>query len=609
MLVSEAPYNESMQWIVGLDAIRAFAMFFIVAYHFLHSSGLLTGAFIFIEFFLVVSGYLMASKLIREYYKNGQVSILRFIKERFLRLWPPVVLVMLFSLAAACLTPRELLAGLRQDSLAAVLFSTNIVEAIMGRGYENTISPNLFEHLWFVGLELQLCILLPIILTLTILSASNRKSALRRSLIVTLGIALLSLGLMVVYGGLWQQGDRAYFAPDVQAFGFFAGASLALWRGLHPLKERRRRFGAGLRLVLSLAGLVVLGVILRYGETRAFLWGMPVAALLSTVALSALLRLQRRRAVLPRPLRPIEFLGKYSFGVYLIHYPLMLLLPRVANLALPLRMAIIAVLSILLAFIFDILLDALKQRRIVAIAAVILLAFPAAAALINAPKESPILQEISQNQTERGDFAIRYAQDLNNASLEKFLNEASQHAEEASERAKAEAVTVEAATSANNAKVLVIGDSVTLGAKVDMENLIPGVFVDAEESRGVEKTVPILNQLAASGNIPGVIVISLTTNERYFSDELMQGIVEAARGSRVIFVTGYAGPEQPRESQNEAIRNFADSHDNVYYADWWQISHDNWDLMYADHIHLNFEGRSVYAQLIYNTIMNTGGIQ
>ena len=89
----------------------------------------------------------------------------------------------------------------------------------------------------------------------------------------------------------------------------------------------------------------------------------------------------------------------------------------------------------------------------------------------------------------------------------------------------------------------------------------------------------------------------------------MQGIVDAARGSRVIFVTGYAGPDQPRETQNEAIRNFANSHDNVYYADWWQIAHDDWDLMYADHIHLDIEGRSVFAQLLYNTTMNTGGLE
>ena len=314
---------------------------------------------------------------------------------------------------------------------------------------------------------------------------------------------------------------------------------------------------------------------------------------------------------MPRVFRPLEFLGKFSFGVYLIHYPLMILLQRVVNIGLPLRMVLVIVLSLLLAISFVGLLEALARRQVPAMIIVSLLLIPAAMTLVASPKESPIMQEISQNKVDSSDLTIRYVQNPDNTGLEKALSEAKQHAEEASERANAEAETAsnEPAANVNNAKVLVIGDSVTLGAKMDMENLIPGVFVDAEESRGVEKAVPILNQVAAGGNIPEVVVVSLTTNERYFSDELMQGIVDAARGSRVIFVTGYAGPEQPRETQNEAIKGFANSHDGVYYADWWQLAHDNWDLLYADHIHLNPEGRSAYAQLIYNTIMNTGGIQ
>ena len=214
------------------------------------------------------------------------------------------------------------------------------------------------------------------------------------------------------------------------------------------------------------------------------------------------------------------------------------------------------------------------------------------------------MQEISQNKTETQSITIRYVQDFNNSRLEQLLSEAAERTGESAESAEAVA-----AQSPNDARVLVIGDSVCLGAKLDMESIIPGVFVDAEESRGVEKAVPILNQVAASGNIPPIVIVSLTTNERFFSDELMQSIVEAARGSRVIFVTGYAGPEQPREPQNEAIRNFANGHENVFYADWWEISHDNWDIMYADHIHLDIEGRKIYAQLLYNTIMNTGGLE
>ncbi len=549
----------------------------------------------------------MTAKLVREYERTGQIAIGRFILRRIIRLWPLVALTVLISLALAFLTPRELLAGLRIDSLAAVGFATNIVEIIGGRGYEDTISPNLFGHLWFVALELQLCILLPVFLNLTIMSAGSRKVALRRSFIVMGLLTIISVALSVVYGVYWQKTDRAYYAPDTQAYAFFAGSALALWRAKHPLKERRRRFIAGVKIWLCLVGLVALSCVLRYNDTRSFYLGLPLAALLSLVLMASLLRVQRHRTVLWKPLRIFEALGKYSFGIYLFHYPLMLLLSRSFNLIMPIRIIIVLLVSFLLTLICELLLDALKKRKLIALIPVVLLIAPATMTLLAAPKESPIMQEISQNKREQTAISIRYVQDLNNSKFEQILKEAAENAEEASEAV--EESEAAAAPSPNDAKVLVIGDSVCLGAKLDMENLIPGVYVDAEESRGVEKAVPILNQVAASGNIPPVVIISLTTNERYFSDELMQGIVDAARGSRVIFVTGYAGPDQPRETQNEAIRNFANVHDNVYYADWWQIAHDNWDIMYADHIHLDIEGRSIYAQLLYNTVMNTGGLE
>lgn len=409
---------------------------------------------------------------------------------------------------------------------------------------------------------------------------------------------------MGLYGGYWGKVERAYFVPDAQCFAFFLGAALALWRSLRPLEPRRRRFWAGVTLFVGSVGLIAESCVLRYGEQASFYWGMPLAAVLSLIVLGSLLILQRKRTVLPKFLRLLEYIGKYSFGIYLIHYPAMLLLARVVNIALPLRLIIVLMISFVTTALLNGLIVEIKQRHWLAVVPIVAMLAPAVLVLIAAPNESPIMQEISQNQSERAELSIRYVQDLDNSQLEQILHEAAENAGE-----RAEPVENAPAMSPNDAKVLVIGDSVALGAKAEMESIIPDVYVNAEESRGIEKAVPILNQVAASGKIPQVVIVSLTTNERYFSDDLMQGIVDAARGSRVIFVTGYAGPDQPRETQNEAIRNFANSHDNVYYADWWQIAHDDWDLMYADHIHLDIEGRSVFAQLLYNTTMNTGGLE
>jgi len=160
-----------------------------------------------------------------------------------------------------------------------------------------------------------------------------------------------------------------------------------------------------------------------------------------------------------------------------------------------------------------------------------------------------------------------------------------------------------AAPNANAARVLVIGDSVTLGAKVALESTIPGTFVDAKESRGIETATGIIASYKASGKLPEIIVISLATNERNITEALLQNIINVAGNDRnFVLVTAYAGPKQPRERQNQTLKAFASTRSNVYIADWWTISHNNWSLMYADHIHLNPEGRQTYANLIYSTI-------
>jgi lysophospholipase L1-like esterase len=98
-------------------------------------------------------------------------------------------------------------------------------------------------------------------------------------------------------------------------------------------------------------------------------------------------------------------------------------------------------------------------------------------------------------------------------------------------------------------------------------------------------------------------VISLATNQRTITDAILQDIKNVAgENHRFILVTAYAGPMQPRDTQNATLRDFANSHDDVYLADWWEIAHDNWSLMYADHIHLNPSGRSAYATMLNNVI-------
>ena len=126
-----------MQWIVGLNSLRLFAMLLIVIYHFFGS--FLPGGFIAVEIFFAISGFLIVSSLAKEYLGTGKISYRAFIKNRFTRLFPPLLLLVSIVLALSLLVDSDVLAGLGPRALAALTFSTNIFELASNGGYENFI--------------------------------------------------------------------------------------------------------------------------------------------------------------------------------------------------------------------------------------------------------------------------------------------------------------------------------------------------------------------------------------------------------------------------------------------------------------------------------------
>ena len=587
-----------MQWIVGLNMLRFFAIILIVIYHFFRS--FMPGGFLAIEIFFALSGYLLGTKLLSKTYQEKQKSPLSFIKKRFFKLWPPLLACVLISLSFALFSPKELLVGLQKDTLAALTFTTNIFELVSGASYEETISPNLFEHTWFLALEFQLCLILPFFIHLTMCKVS-RKNGLRLCLAYSTVISLLSAGLMYAYGTIFEMRDRAYFAPDTQAFAFFGGVALAAWRQLHPISKRHRRRPALLSLIVSSAALILFSFSVTYEQATAGF--LQLTAILSLSLINSILYLQKTRTSTLKIMRPLEFLGKYAFGIYLYHWPLMLLLPRIFGINQTTNFIVTLILSLGLSVLTGFILNRNIKTRLTALPMPALLS---AIALILTPLSSNIMDEIREAKSDEPlTVSVNY---LQTPRLDKITTEMEALAKTAKEPVSPDEPISLASVSPNDASVLIIGDSVTLGAKAALESKIIDVYVDAEESRGIEKAHTILDAVAASGDVPPIVIVSLTTNERTFTNEIMQEVVDAARGSRVIFVTGYASELQPRETQNAAIKDFANSHDNVYYADWWEVAINDMSLLYDDHIHLNPEGREAYANLIYNSIDQTGGM-
>ncbi|GEM_PF-1137052 len=616
-----------MEWLAGLNALRFFAIILVVVYHLFRD--ILPGGFIAVEIFFAISGFLIFSKLITEYETRDKIQIWKYLKRRLTRIYPSLFACIAFTILLSYFLHPDLIVGMPLDALAAGTFSTNIIELLQGGAYEETFTPNLFEQTWFLGLEIQLCVIAPFAVLLFSNLARKRKYAVRALGIGLLACAMLSGVLMALYGGAFGQADRAYFAPDTHLMAFFLGGAYAVFNFMMPRTPRTPKAAPAIGLILSLTTITILASKVNYSDAVSFYFVMPFTSFLTIVMLACIIKLQRNRhsrRKKSRLLQMADYIGSLSFGIYLFHWPLYLVLPHMLPESSPeclaplLCIALSILLTILVKRIFapsmrrakDIILPKTSSENfkhqvlIWSSRALVLLAIsvPCAFLLYRAPEESSITQQLNTAKIEESQIAT--APDY--ISYRSLFSETERIVTREFELATDSTSNVVerpylAALNPDSAKVLVIGDSVTLGAKDEIEHTIELSYVDARESRGIESASRLLSEYSTQGRLPDVIVISLATNERTMSDAIFEGILNAGGSDKkYIFVTGYAGPQQPRETQNAAIKHFAETHDNVFVADWWTVSHADWSLMYADHIHLNPQGRAVYADLLKSVI-------
>lgn len=608
-----------MQWLIGINALKFFAIVLIIIYHLFRSA--LPGGFIAVEIFFTISGFLIFTKLIRTFAKNRRLHYGKFILSRLVRLLPTLLICIALTLILSFFVHPDVLAGTRWNTLAALTFTTNIKELITGGAYENTISPNLFEHTWFLALEFQFYLLAPLLVTFVMGSFKQNRRGAKILGITLFVIAIISMVLMAAYGGMFNQPNRAYFALDSHFAGFCLGGALAVFNYLIPRTPRTQKIIPATGLILSLTIITILAFKLTFSSSMTYYFGLPFTAILTVIMLFCIIKLQPNIHVRSRstiPLQLVEKLGSYSYGLYLFHWPLYLLLPNIlpAQVATWLAPVLNLVISFILAYSCAHYLHSNRAKQVIKTSlwrrcayavCVLALLIPSIFALLRAPDISSITAQLQAMQGSNAE-QTRTVAAVDYVGITATLNQTQRVVLReldtvTSRDTSNDTETSHAAADANSAQVLVIGDSVTLGAKQALEATIDGVYVDAVESRGIWTARNLLANYAAAGRLPDTIVISLITNEFTITDNLLQSIIDTAgAGHNFVFVTGYAGPQQPRETQNQVLKNYVNHHTNVYLADWWELAHNNWSLMYADHIHLNPEGRSAYANLLNNVI-------
>jgi len=320
-----------------LDGLRTFAVVVIVFFH-----ARVTGAsssFIVLDLFFVLSGFLVTNVVLSEIDATGELRLGRYYARRVRRLLPAaVVTIVVTSLVFVMVASQPERLALVRDAQAALVYLANWQFIADGADYfAGDIRDSPFMHFWSLSIEEQYYIVFPLLLLGWWKLAPGRA----RVLLAVLGVlTALSVGAQLYWGAV--DPTRAYFGTDARLFQLLAGAILAvaLREFATPAREggvRWRRAGRALA-VAGLAGYVVLGSeLVDMTVSHRNLLATLLAGALVLGTYTAPGSLVARGFALPW----MTYLGTISYGIYLWHYPVLLVLGRVLDVR-PVLLAVMA---------------------------------------------------------------------------------------------------------------------------------------------------------------------------------------------------------------------------------------------------------------------------
>lgn len=336
----------SIRYVPGLDGLRAIFVLIVVAFH--AELALFQGGYLGVSGFFTLSGFLVGMLALAETDATGTFALRPFWTRRIQRLLPSTLatLALVTLLFVPFVASTSQLDGLRAELISSVLYLTNWQFIASGSSYGDLFSdPSPVLHFWSLGIEVQFYIILPPLIAAAMLW---RKGGIRAAWALVGGLAALSVLVTFVFN---RSIDRVYFGTDTRLFELLTGVALALL--VSNLKFRQWLVQRNIRMLVTLVGLFVLGV-------QAYMWtAVPQSSawlysgglvLYGLGSFLVMLAAVTPRGVFGRVLswQPLVALGKLSYGVYLIHWPILLFIRQTWPLTSPIvRFVLTTIVSIL----------------------------------------------------------------------------------------------------------------------------------------------------------------------------------------------------------------------------------------------------------------------
>lgn len=318
--------GRGFRYVPALDGVRALAVLAVLVFH--ADLGVMPGGFLGVSLFFTLSGFLITSLLLAEHEERNRIDVRGFVARRARRLLPAAHVCVLLVLVSGRWWGDAQRRDLPGDAIAAMLNVANWRFAFAGENYQDLFAgePSPLAHFWSLAIEEQWYLVLPILVGATMHRRGVHDDlASRRGRTGGAVFSLVLLSIVATVLTLWLVGgdagrDLVYHGTHTRGAELFMGALAATLLAGRRVPARAGAWMSG----VGLSALVLCMAVLDLSTDALYGGGLVVISVLSAVAVAGLTSDHGVSQLLSG--RVLVGIGKLSYGIYLYHWPVYLLL-------------------------------------------------------------------------------------------------------------------------------------------------------------------------------------------------------------------------------------------------------------------------------------------
>ena len=604
--------NNKSKYLPSIDSLRALAVLAVIIYHV--DVNYLPGGFLGVDLFFVLSGYLISSLIIKEYRKTGSLNLYNFYIRRARRLLPAVYFMITVGLVVMVLFNEVLLRKSHLDAIFGYIYSSNWWYIFHKLDYFDSFgAQSPFKHLWSLAIEEQFYMIFPLLFLLINRKKKSKDVTYKLNknfLYVVLGLILVSLIAHILLFDI-NNISRIYFGTDTRAFSLLVGVVGAI---LYPMEKLHAKVTPQQNIMYSVVSLVsiatLITVMIYTSEYNTWLYrgGFLLVAILGLIVI---ISSGKQHTLMSRLLsfKPVVFIGKISYSLYLWHFPILVLTTPVSEIGNP--NIIFVILRVILTFVLasasyvfvetpirklgfknyiNVIFKKLKKRPrksrklyagIVGLVSVLFL-------MGIFGKSVPFISTAFVKEME----ANKETQFVNNG------NNKDNNQEKSSDSNKDKKDNKEDKNNSDKkySSVVVMGDSLTVDIGEKFQELYPGAVIDGKIGRQLYVAVEEAKSYSKYNNENSAIIFQLGTNGPFTESQIEELVKEFDKAD--IYFVNIKVPRAWEKTVNAALKETQEKHSNVKIIDWYSVANSSKDLFEPDRVHLNQTGIAEMVTLI-----------